>query len=52
MQDGCEISQAEGHHFAAKGLFRSHHLVILQPKVDFAACKIGLQLGVLGFQCL
>ena len=23
MQDGCEISQAKGHHFAAKGWFRS-----------------------------
>ena len=27
---GCEISQAEGFHFAAKGPFRSDHLVISQ----------------------
>ena len=27
---GCEISQVEGLHFAAKGWFRSHHLVISQ----------------------
>ena len=32
VQDGCEISLPEGHHFAA--------------------CKIGLQLGVIGFQWL
>ena len=25
---------------------------ISQPKADFAACKIGLQLGVIGFQWL
>ena len=30
MQDGCEISQAEGLHFAAKGPFRNDHLVISQ----------------------
>ena len=27
---GCEISQAEGLHFIAKGPFRSDHLVISQ----------------------
>ena len=49
---GYEISQAKGLHFAAKGLFRSDHLVISQPKADFAACEIGLKLGVTGFQWL
>ena len=56
---GCEISQAEGLHFAAKCWFRSKHLVISQPKVDFAAstlwfrsCEISLQLGAIGFQWL
>ena len=39
---GYEISQAEGLHFVAKGLFRSDHLVISQPKADFVACEIGL----------
>ena len=38
--------------FAAKGWFRSHHLMILQPKADFAACEIGLQLSVISFQWL
>ena len=32
--------------------FHNHHLVISQPKVDFAACEIGLQFGVIGFQWL
>ena len=26
--------------------------IISQPKADFAYCEIGLQLGVIGFQCL
>ena len=39
MQDGYEISQHEGHHFSAKGWFRSRPLVILQPKADFAALR-------------
>ena len=38
-QEGCEISQHEGHHFAAKGWFRSPPLVISQPKADFAALR-------------
>ena len=38
------ISQAEGLHFAAKGWFRSHHLVISQPKADFATVKLAFRL--------
>ena len=39
VQDGCEISQHEGHHFSAKGWFRSCPLVISQPKADFVALR-------------
>ena len=39
VQDGCEISQHEGHHFTVKGWFRSYPLVISQPKADFGALR-------------
>ena len=39
VQDGCKISYHEGHHFAAKGWFRSRLLVISQSKADFAALR-------------
>ena len=39
VQDGCEISQHEGHHFVAKGWFRSRPFVISQPKANFAAMR-------------
>ena len=41
---GCEISQAEGLYFIAKGWFRSDHLVISKPKADFAAAKLTFSL--------
>ena len=41
---GYKISQAEGLHFAAKGWFRSDHLVILQPKADFTDAKLAFNL--------
>ena len=39
MQDGYEISQHEGHYFAAKGWFHSRPLVISQLKANFAALR-------------
>ena len=39
VQDRYEISQHEGHHFSAKGWFRSCPLVISQPKADFIALR-------------
>ena len=41
---GCEILQAKGLHLAAKGWFRNDHLVISQPKANFAAAKLAFNL--------
>ena len=39
VQEGCEISQHEGHYFTAKGWFHSRPLVISQLKANFAALR-------------
>ena len=45
------ISQPMADFTAITLCFRSQRL-ILQPKANFAACEIGLQLGMIGFQWL